>query len=105
MGTLANVGARTVGVEMDSEGMLPEALEQALTRRKAGGELARVKAIYLSTYYDNPAGITTTLTRRQQVLDVARRWSLTGRDLLDRRRGLSRTGLLRRRRAQPVCPG
>ena len=76
MGTLANVGARTVGVEIDSEGMLPEALEQALTRRKAGGELARVKAIYLSTYYDNPAGITTTLTRRQQVLDVARRWSL-----------------------------
>ncbi len=75
MGTLANVGARTVGVEIDSEGMIPEALEQELARRKEGGELARVKAIYLSTYYDNPAGITTALTRRQQLLEVARRWS------------------------------
>ena len=66
---------RTVGVETDSEGMIPEALEQELARRKAGGELARVKAVYVSTYYDNPAGITTALTRRQQLLEIARRWS------------------------------
>ena len=60
MATLANVGARTVGVEIDSDGMIPEALEQELVRRKAAGELARVKAIYVVTYYDNPTGITTT---------------------------------------------
>ncbi len=75
LGTLANVGARTVGVEIDSEGMIPAALEQELARRQAGGELARVKAVYLSTYYDNPAGITTALTRRRQLLEVVRRWS------------------------------
>ena len=36
MGTLANVGARTVGVEIDSEGMIPEALE-ARTGAAEGG--------------------------------------------------------------------
>ncbi|MGO9109158.1 MAG: PLP-dependent aminotransferase family protein [Thermoguttaceae bacterium] len=78
MATLANVGARTVGVEIDSDGMVPEALEQELARRKAAGELARVKAIYLVTYYDNPTGITTTGARRQQLIEIARRWSLQG---------------------------
>ena len=78
MATLANVGARTVGVEIDSEGMVPEALEEELARRQADGELARVKAIYAITYYDNPTGITTTLARRRQLIEIARRWSREG---------------------------
>ena len=75
MATLANVGARTVGVETDSDGMNPEALERELSRRQAAGELARVKAIYLVTYYDNPTGITTAGPRRQRIIEIARRWS------------------------------
>ncbi len=75
MATLANVGARTVGVEIDSDGMIPETLEQELGRRKAAGELARVKAIYLVSYYDNPTGITTARPRRKQIIEIARRWS------------------------------
>ena len=78
LASLANVGARTVGVEIDADGMIPEALEQELHRRKAAGKLARVKAIYVVTYYDNPTGITTTLARRQRLIEIARRWSLEG---------------------------
>ena len=42
MATLANVGARTVGVEIDSDGMIPEALEQELATAEGGrGTAAR----------------------------------------------------------------
>ena len=78
MATLASVGARTIGVEIDVDGMIPEALEQELARCRAAGELARVKAIYLVTYYDNPAGITIPLARRQKLVEIARRWSSEG---------------------------
>ena len=36
MATLANVGARTVGVEIDSDGMIPEALEEELVAAERG---------------------------------------------------------------------
>jgi len=78
MATLANVGARTIGVETDQQGIVPEALEQELARRAAAGELARVKAIYIVSYYDNPMGATTSLVRRQRLLEIAQRWSREG---------------------------
>ena len=78
MATLANVGARTVGVEIDSEGMVPEALEQELGRRKAAGELARVKAVYVGHLlrqsdgrYDH-AGPAATLDRDRAAVVAAR---------------------------------
>ena len=75
LATLANVGARTVGVAIDDQGIIPAALEAELARREAAGELARVKAIYVTTYYDNPTGITTTESRRKDLIKIARCWS------------------------------
>jgi 2-aminoadipate transaminase len=75
MATLANVGARSVGVETDSDGIVPEALEEEFARRKAAGELGRVKAVYTITYYDNPMGATTTLSRRKRMIEIACAWS------------------------------
>jgi 2-aminoadipate transaminase len=75
MATLANVGARTIGVEIDAEGMIPEALDGELARREADGGLSRVKAIYLVTYYDNPTGITTGPARRRELIQIAAKWS------------------------------
>jgi len=43
LGTLANLGARAIGVEIDQEGVIPEALEEQLARRDRAGELGRVK--------------------------------------------------------------
>jgi 2-aminoadipate transaminase len=78
LATLANVGARTIGVATDEEGIVPEALEDELTRRAAAGELGRVKAIYVVGYYDNPMGVTMSLVRRRRLLEIARRWSREG---------------------------
>ena len=62
-GILQNVDARAVGVDVDDQGMVPESLEEHLRRLDETGELARVKAIYLVSYYDNPRGLTMPLSK------------------------------------------
>jgi 2-aminoadipate transaminase len=79
LGTLANVGAQAVGVEVDQYGVVPEAIEAELRRRHAAGELSRVKAIYVTTYFDNPTGISLSLDRRAALVEIARRWSREAR--------------------------
>ena len=75
LGTLANLGVRAVGVETDDQGIIPQAVEDELRRRKAAGELSRVKAIYVTSYSDNPSGITLPISRRAALVELARRWS------------------------------
>jgi 2-aminoadipate transaminase len=75
LGTLANLGVRAVGVETDDQGIIPEAIEEELLRRKAAGELGRVKAVYVTSYCDNPSGITLPLQRRTALVELAKRWS------------------------------
>ncbi len=79
LGTLSNLGTRTVGVEIDQHGLIPEAVEQGLARLEAGGQLSRVKAIYVCTYYDNPSGMTIPTERRAALVEIARRWSRAGK--------------------------
>ncbi len=75
LGTLKNLGANAMGVEIDEHGLIPEAVEDELARLKAAGELGRVKAIYVTTYCDNPSGITLPKERRFALIEIARRWS------------------------------
>ena len=75
LGTVNNLGARTVGVQTDDHGLVPEAVEQELVRRKAAGELGRVKAIYVTSYYDNPSGVSVPAERRAELVETARRFS------------------------------
>ena len=75
LGTLANLGVRAVGVETDDQGIIPEAVEAELRRRKAAGQLQRVKAIYVTSYSDNPSGITLPVGRRAELVELAKRWS------------------------------
>ena len=77
LGTLNNLGARAFGVETDEQGIIPEAIDKQLALLDRQGELGRVKAIYVTTYYDNPCSVTVPPERRAQLLDVARRWSRT----------------------------
>jgi 2-aminoadipate transaminase len=79
LGTLGNLGARSVGVASDEQGIIPEALKETLARIEAEGELLRVKAVYLVPYFDNPAGVTMPLERREQVFEIVQRWSREGR--------------------------
>ncbi len=75
MGTLTNLGARSLGVAMDDQGIVPEALEQMLALLARKGELQRVKAIYLVPYFDNPCGVSLPLERRRRIVEIAKRWS------------------------------
>ncbi|HEX2675249.1 MAG TPA: aminotransferase class I/II-fold pyridoxal phosphate-dependent enzyme, partial [Polyangiales bacterium] len=64
MGVVRNMGARAVGITSDEHGMRPDALEAELERRKAAGELSRVKAIYVVSYFDNPRSVSLAPERR-----------------------------------------
>jgi len=75
VGTLGSLGTAAVGVEIDQHGVIPEAVEAELARLEAAGELGRVKAIYVTTYYDNPSGVTISAERRAALVEIAQRWS------------------------------
>ena len=58
-------------VAMDDEGLVPEALEEAITRVRAEGK--RIKMLYTIPSFHNPAGVTQGPERRQRILDIAKR--------------------------------
>ena len=63
--------AEVVHVPMDADGLIPSALEDTLTRLAATGR--RVKFLYTVPNFHNPAGVTLSLERRVQVLEICRR--------------------------------
>jgi 2-aminoadipate transaminase len=75
LGMLAGLGARSVGMAIDEQGMIPEALDEELRRQKHAGELPRVKAIYVNSYFDNPSTTTLPPARRAAIVEIAKRWS------------------------------
>lgn len=81
-GNIAGVGARGITIPSDEHGMRTDLLEDALAQLEKSGELARVKMIYVVSYYDNPGGTCLSLERRQQILDIAERWSRHQRILI-----------------------
>jgi len=81
-GILGSLGLRTLTVPMDEEGMRTDALEELLTQLERTGELPRVKLIYTVDYYQNPTGLTLSLARRKQMLNLARRFSKSQRILI-----------------------
>ncbi len=66
LGTLRNLGATAIGLASDEEGLIPEALDDQLRTMERQGQLERVKAIYLVSYFDNPRGITLSAPRRRR---------------------------------------
>lgn len=75
LGIAANLGVRTVGAEVDEQGLVLEAVEEQLERLEARGELHRVKAIYVVSYFDNPRSLTLAENRRAALIEIAQRWS------------------------------
>lgn len=75
LGVLQGLGATAIPVETDENGMKMDALETELSRLEAAGLLDRVKLIYLVSYYENPSGVSLSLERREQVVEIAKRWS------------------------------
>ncbi len=59
-----------VHVEMDSEGLVPAALREAIATVQAAGR--RIKFVYSIPNYHNPAGVTLAAHRRPEILEICR---------------------------------
>ena len=60
--------ANVVGVKCDDDGIIPEALDETIRSQHSAGR--RVKFLYTIPTFQNPLGWTTTLERRQRMLEV-----------------------------------
>lgn len=68
LGVFRNYEAEVVHTAMDDDGLVPEALDETLTRLYQIGK--RVKFLYTIPNYHNPAGVTLSLERRQAIIDI-----------------------------------
>jgi 2-aminoadipate transaminase len=63
-----------VHVEMDEHGLVPAALRNAITTVRASGR--RLKFLYTIPNHHNPAGVTLSVARRAEVLEICQRADL-----------------------------
>jgi 2-aminoadipate transaminase len=75
LSVLQGLGARTIPIPADENGMRMDLLEEEFERLQAAGELPRVKLIYAVSYYENPSGISLSEERRRELVEIAERWS------------------------------
>ncbi|BCB80593.1 hypothetical protein Pflav_070030 [Phytohabitans flavus] len=74
LGVFQAAQAQVVHVPMDGDGLVPEALEQAIAEVARSGR--RAKFLYTIPTFQNPAGVTLTEERRERVLDICERAGL-----------------------------
>ncbi len=60
---------RLVGVAGDDEGMLPEALEEAIQNHP-------IKVLYLIPNFSNPTGLTMPLQRRKDIYEICKKYQV-----------------------------
>jgi 2-aminoadipate transaminase len=71
---LQSQGIRARGVRLERDGLDLAHLEKVLERLKKSGELHRVKAIYLVTYFQNPTGVTTSFIKKAGALEILKKF-------------------------------
>ncbi len=71
LGVFHSYQADVVHVPLDEHGLIPEALDETLTRLAAEGRTA--KLIYCVPNFHNPAGVSLSLERRPRILEIAQR--------------------------------
>lgn len=70
LGTFHQYEAQVVHVELDSQGLVPEALRQAISSVRASGRT--IKFLYLIPNYQNPTGALLPADRRTEILEICR---------------------------------
>jgi 2-aminoadipate transaminase len=68
IGTFLAYQAEIVHIPMDDQGIIPAELVEALSHLTKAGK--KVKAIYTVPTFQNPTGVTLSLTRRNEILDI-----------------------------------
>src|SRR3954469_11737594 len=74
LGVFQAAQAQVQHVTMDDEGLVPAALEEAIAAVEHSGR--RAKFLYTIPTFQNPAGVTLSEQRREQVLDICERAGL-----------------------------
>lgn len=72
LGIAQSHGVRCRGVRLESDGIDLDHLESTLKRLKRSGELKRVKFLYLVSYFQNPACLTTSFAKKKAALELLR---------------------------------
>ncbi|WP_020017339.1 aminotransferase-like domain-containing protein [Promicromonospora sukumoe] len=71
LGVFRSYQADVVQVPLDADGLVPAELDATLTRLAAAGR--RVKFLYTVPTFQNPAGVSLSVERRPQILEICRR--------------------------------
>lgn len=74
LGAFQAAQAEVVHVAMDDDGLIPAALEETIKQVAASGR--RAKFLYTIPTYQNPAGVTLSERRREEVLEICERAGL-----------------------------
>lgn len=74
LGILQSHGVGCRGIRMTERGLDVAHLERVLEELKSAGSLARVKMLYLVSYFQNPSGITTSYQAKADALRVLRKF-------------------------------
>ncbi|TQL46552.1 DNA-binding transcriptional MocR family regulator [Homoserinimonas aerilata] len=70
IGVFRSYQAEIAHVLMDDDGLIPQALRDAITRLKADGKT--IKFLYTIPTFHNPAGVTLSWERRLEILEICR---------------------------------
>jgi DNA-binding transcriptional MocR family regulator len=70
LGTFHQYQASVVHVAMDDDGLIPDALRDAIKTTRAAGR--KIKFLYLIPNYQNPTGVSLPADRRTEILDICR---------------------------------
>ena len=71
LGTFKQYEASVVHVAMDEDGLIPEALRNAIAEVQARGQ--KIKFLYLIPNYQNPAGVLLPAERRTEILEICQK--------------------------------
>ncbi|MGI8457847.1 MAG: PLP-dependent aminotransferase family protein [Propionibacteriaceae bacterium] len=74
LGVLRSYQVEVVHVAMDDHGLQPDALREAITACQRAGK--KVKFCYTIPNFHNPAGVTQTLARRREIVEIAKQADL-----------------------------
>lgn len=70
LGVFKSFQCDVVHVEMDADGLVPDALRSAISAVRASGR--RIKFLYTIPNFHNPAGVTLSVPRRTEILEICR---------------------------------
>ncbi|OIQ77138.1 2-aminoadipate transaminase [mine drainage metagenome] len=70
LGTFRQYQAQIVHIAMDEDGLIPESVRQAISAVRARG--GKIKFLYTIPNFHNPAGVTLSLIRRQEIIEIAK---------------------------------